>query len=259
MEMKIENLKQVEDNIKDYHSKDCISASGLKLIYKRSIYHYLNKEFKKTPAMDLGNAAHILLYEGLEKFEKEYFVLPKLDMRKKDDKELKKELINKNIGKESVSNDQYKILMKLYVNLNNYEDALFFTQGKYEVSHYGTYEGIPVRVRPDCMGKDWISDIKTCQDSSPREFKNTIWKFSYMVQAVFYCDMLGYDARSFRFIACETNPPYTVQHYALSDEMIEVGREGWKKAFHYWKKYVLENKISYFHGYDKTSDNAIIL
>ena len=41
--------------------------------------------------------------------------------------------------------------------------------------------------------------------------------------------------------------------------MIEVGREGWKKAFHYWKKYVLENKISYFHGYDKTSDNAIIL
>ena len=80
-----------------------------------------------------------------------------------------------------------------------------------------------------------------------------------MVQAVFYCDMLGYDARSFRFIACETNPPYTVQHYALSDEMIEVGREGWKKAFHYWKKYVLENKISYFHGYDKTSDKAIIL
>ena len=217
MEMKIENLKQVEDNIKDYHSKDCISASGLKLIYKRSIYHYLNKEFKKTPAMDLGNAAHILLYEGIERFEKEYFVLPKLDMRKKDDKELRTQLINKNIGKESVSNDQYKILMKLYVNLNNYEDALFFTQGK--------YEGIPVRVRPDCMGKDWISDIKTCQDSSPREFKNTIWKFSYMVQAVFYCDMLGYDARSFRFIACETNPPYTVQHYALSDEMIEVGKK----------------------------------
>jgi hypothetical protein len=259
MEMKIEKLECVNDNIKDYHSKDCISASGLKLIYKRSIFHYLNKEFKKTSAMDLGNAAHILLYEGLEKFGEEYFVLPKLDMRKKDDKELKKDLEFRNKGKKSISNDQYKILMNLYTNLDNNKDALFFTKGKYEISHYGTYEGIPVRVRPDCMGEDWISDIKTCQDSSPREFKNTIWKFSYMVQAVFYCDMLGYDPKKFRFIACETNAPYTVQHYALSEDMIKVGRDGWKKAFHYWKQYVQENKITYFEGYDKTLDNAIII
>ena len=48
MEMKIEKLECVNDNIKDYHSKDCISASGLKLIYKRSIFHYLNKEFKNV-------------------------------------------------------------------------------------------------------------------------------------------------------------------------------------------------------------------
>lgn len=259
MEMKIENLKRVEDNITDYHSKDCISASGLKLIYKRSIYHYLNKEFKKTPAMDLGNAAHILLYEGIGQFEKEYFVLPKLDMRKKADKELKQDLLKRNNTKQSISNEQYKILMNLYANLDNNKDALFFTKGKYEISHYGTYEGIPVRVRPDCMGEDWISDIKTCQDSSPREFKNTIWKFSYMVQAVFYCDMLGYDPKKFRFIACETNSPFTVQHYALSEDMITVGRDGWKKAFYFWKKYIKENKITYFEGYDKTTDNAIII
>ena len=80
MEMKIEKLECVNDNIKDYHSKDCISASGLKLIYKRSIFHYLNKEFKKTSAMDLGNAAHILLYEGLEKFGEEYFVFSSIKL-----------------------------------------------------------------------------------------------------------------------------------------------------------------------------------
>ena len=45
----------------------------------------------------------------------------------------------------------------------------------------------------------------------------------------------------------------------LSEDMIKVGRDGWKKAFHYWKQYVQENKITYFEGYDKTLDNAIII
>ena len=52
----IEKCKTKQDNIKDYHSQDCISASGLKLIYQKSVGHYLKKQFKKTPAMILGVA-----------------------------------------------------------------------------------------------------------------------------------------------------------------------------------------------------------
>ena len=261
MEMKIEKLKIVYDNITDYHNKDCISASGLKLIAKKnySVQHYLQKEYKTSAAMELGKAAHVLLLEGMAEFDKQYFALPKLDLRKKPDKEIKASIETRNQLKESVSADVYFKLCTMYDNLQNDDDAYPYTKGKYEVSHYGEYLGVPVRVRPDVLGNDWISDLKTCQDASPKAFKRDIWNYGYNIQATFYCDMLGYDVTKFRFIAAETNAPYAIQLYGLSDEMIEFGRLGWQTAFHYWKQYLKSGKITKYIGDNVAKDGAILL
>lgn len=259
--MKIKKLQKAKDDIKVYHSKNCISASGLKTIALNdfSVQHYLNKEFKKSDAMELGIAAHILLLEGLTEFENQYFVLPKLDLRKTENKKLKAEIEEKNSLKQSLSNDNYIKLIKMYDNLQDKADTLYYCKGDYEISHYGTYCDVDVRVRPDCMTKDWISDLKTCQRSNIKSFRNDVYKYAYHIQATFYCDMLGYDPKKFRWIAAETNAPFAVQHYGMTDKMIEYGRNGWQKAFHYWKEYVDKNIVSSYIGTDVADDGAILI
>jgi hypothetical protein len=48
-------MKVIKDSNDQYHSHDSISASGLKTIYKKSVYHLINQQFKETPAMALRN------------------------------------------------------------------------------------------------------------------------------------------------------------------------------------------------------------
>ena len=168
--MLIKNLKKIKDDIKEYHSKECISASGLKQIFQKncSVYHYLNKEQFKSKAMSLGIATHILLYEGLDNFSKEYFVLPKLDLRKKDDKLLKESLMNKNIGKSPISNDDYKIILGIYENHQKNDLSLKYSKGDIEVSHYGTYNNIEVFHREET---ETIPKCSFCNIECPIDLK----------------------------------------------------------------------------------------
>ena len=50
-------LTTKKDTNQEYHAHDSISASGLKMIYKKSVYHHLHSKYKDTPAMSLGSAA----------------------------------------------------------------------------------------------------------------------------------------------------------------------------------------------------------
>lgn len=255
----IEKAKTIQDDIKEYHSKECISASGLKLIYQKSVGHYLQKEYKKTPAMELGVQVHDILQFGLEKFHEVYFVLPKLDMRVKKNKEFIEDLISQHSDKTEITNDNYKKCLAIYTNAKNNPDVMPYLDGIHELSHYGTYNGVEVRVRPDTIGKGWISDIKTCQDNAPYAFKSTINKYAYHVQAVFYCDMLGFHPKDFRFISAETNAPYHVDLHGMTEEQINKGRDGWKKAFYYWKNYLETKEITWYEGYERADDGALIV
>ena len=256
----IQNLQTKTDSIQDYHSKKCISASGLKLIFKKSVYHYLNKKPIQSKSLDLGIATHIMVYEGYEEFLKQYFIMPKLDLRRKEDKEIKEKLLKKADGKILLSQDDDTIIRGIYENHIRSEIAQKYSNGDIEISHYGQYEGIDVRVRPDCIARDrsWISDVKTCQDSSPRAFRMDLYKWSYHLQAVFYCDMIGVDPLNFRFIACETNYPYQVQVYSLSEDLVEKGREGYRSAFKYWKMYLNDGIVPGFIG-EYNKDGSIII
>jgi hypothetical protein len=85
-----------------------------------------------------------------------------------------------------------------------------------------------------------------------------VLKYRYDIQAAFYCDALGFDPKEFRFIAVETNHPFSIEVYGLSDEMIELGRNGnaykmgYKQALDNWKFYK-ETDVAL--GYDSTNRN----
>ena len=48
---------KVESN-EQYHSNTNISASGLKTIFKKSVYHYLNQKPFSSSSLELGSAIH---------------------------------------------------------------------------------------------------------------------------------------------------------------------------------------------------------
>ena len=250
-----------QDSNEVYHSHNSISASGLKTIYKKSVFHYINKEqFTSTPAMNFGSAVHSAL---LEPDKKEILALPeKINLRTKKDRDFKAKLIEDNKDKIIISHDEKKYLEQIVDNVNSNSLAMKLLNGldEIEYSYYGSIDEVDVRVRPDGLKRNrHIIDIKTCQDASPKAFRNAIYNFSYHLQACFYSEALGYDPASFRFIAIENKYPFDVAVYSLSDELIERGKTAWRIAFNAWSNYIKDNKVSGFNWDDINNDGSLIV
>jgi|TARA_R110000823_G_scaffold309869_1_gene434420 exodeoxyribonuclease VIII len=253
-------MKTGFDTNEFYHSAPGISASGLKTIYKKSVYHFLNQKPFESTAMALGSAVHCAMLEP-ELYYKDYHVMPKIDRRTKAGKEAFEIETKKSDGKILLSLEDHEKITSILNNFRNHDLAQNYCKGEIELSHYSKHENIDVRVRPDVLNRvqNFISDVKTCQDNSPNAFKRDVYKYGYHLQCAFYSDMLGVPAENFRFIAVETNYPFSVEVYGLSTEMIEQGRNGWKRAFNDWKIYVETGIISGFIWNDFNKDGSLIL
>lgn len=251
-------MRTANDTNEKYHSSAGISASGLKTIYKKSVRHHIDRKPFESAAMALGSAVHAAMLEPNTFFD-DYHVMPKIDRRTKEGKEAYLVEQKKAEGKMLITPDDYEKINSILDNFRNDDLAQKYCKGVIELSHYGKHEGLDVRVRPDCLNKvqGFISDVKTCQDNSPMAFKRDVYKYAYHLQAAFYMDMIGVD--EFRFIAVETNYPYTIEVYTLSDEMIEQGRKAWKAAFADWKLYVETGIISNHIWHEFHDDGSKIL
>ena len=97
------------DSNADYHSKQSISASGLKEISKTSPSAYLKKEWQETEALAIGTAIHTIILEP-EKFSDEIYVMPDLNLRTKAGKEEKQEHIKNAENKTIISETNYELV-----------------------------------------------------------------------------------------------------------------------------------------------------
>lgn len=255
-----QKLKVVFDSNEQYHSSPGISASGLKSIHKKSVYHFLNQKPFESSSMALGTAVHCAMLEP-DLYYKEFHVMPKIDRRTKSGKEQYLAEQEKANDKKIVAFDDHQKITAILNNFRDNELAQKYCKGEIELSHYTEHEGIKVRVRPDCLNRveNFISDVKTCQDNAPMAFKRDIYKYGYHLQCAFYSDMLGIPAQNFRFIAVETNYPFSVEVYGLSDEMIDQGRNAWKRAFNDWKIYKETGIVSGYIWNDFSEDGSLIL
>jgi len=251
-------MKKIKDTNDEYHSHKSISASGLKIIYKKSVYHYLNSIFKMTDAMNFGSAVHSALLED----SNDIAVLPEFNARTKEGKKIKQDFFDNNKGKIIIKQEEQEAIEKIKKNFNGHSLAKSLVQRltETEVSYYGTIDKVPVRVRPDGIkDNDYIIDIKTTMDASPRYFKSQMYNFAYHLQACFYSEALGYDPAKFRFITIENKYPYTVEVFAMSEDMIEYGRDAWRIAFNSWKEYLETNNVGSFYWEQFNKDGSLIL
>jgi exodeoxyribonuclease VIII len=256
-------MRKVFDTNEEYHKHKCISASGLKMIYKNSVKYYMNKVVKSTTAMDYGTAVHTALLEGETQFFNDFYIMPKINRRTKEGKALYAEHLEKSQNKKIIDDDQWTLIQCIMDDLQSPQKKhiLPFLEGEKELSHYGSMHGVECRVRPDCINytEGFISDIKTCQDTSPEAFRYDIFKWCYHIQATFYSDFVGIDPKYFYFITImsqmrekdDKKYPYVdCQLNKLDDKFIELGRDCYKKALSSWKLYLeknIENGYIYPH------------
>lgn len=251
---------KVESN-ENYHSnKRHMSSSGLKKIHSKSVYHYLNQKPYTSAAMSVGTMIHTAILEP-ENFDKNYHVMPKVNRKYKEGKELYAKHLELAKGKEVISDEDKEMVDAILTNFNNNATAVHFNEGVKELSFYSELEGVQVKVRPDCYNKEmsFMSDPKTCQDNSPKAFKRDVYKYGYHLQAAFYSDVVGIDPKDFVFTAIETKYPFSVECYSLSEDMIEEGRGAYMKALLDWKEYLETGIVKGYDGYHRNESGIIIL
>lgn len=252
-------MRKVFESNAVYHSSNDISASGLKDIFSQSVNYKLTRKNKETDAMRFGTAVHDLLQEGKKEFLRRYYFMPKLDLRTKAGKEVKAEHLK--IAKDRIVFDsqQGRDLFWILDNFLKNKLAVHYATGIIEQSHYLEFEGVPVRVRPDCHSDTWISDIKTTREPNKFDFKREVNFRNYDLQACFYSDCLGYDPKHFRFIAIRNTYPFDNGVYSLNEDQISRGRYKYEKALREWKHYLDTGEALGFYSDETNKDGSIIL
>lgn len=245
---------KIEETNEMYHQRAEVSSSALKTIYKKSVWHWVNQTRTQTKSFTIGTDIHDILQDP-KYFEQNFVALPEgLNLRFKKDKELKAELEAEHPNKRLIKQEEWQMYKSILENYNDNLNAQEYMYGHIELSHLDTIDGLGVRVRPDCVAKDytWMSDIKTCQDNSPEAFRREAYKYAYPLQAQFYCMVCGVPIDEFRFITVETKAPYNIAVYAMSDEMIDWGLNALKKA---WKEYKFFKETGAALGYIRDDIN----
>jgi exodeoxyribonuclease VIII len=249
--------------IDEYHASEGLSASAIKLLLecpKKYWYEYLNPskhlhDSKESRCLVIGQALHTKVLEPYA-FNNRFYTWPahleKIDRRTKKGKEEFNNILNINQGKtylnanemEQVqsmvdavfSNRDYNNIMSHKEN-THIETSLYFKHKNYDVL---------LKSRPDLFNDFMVLDLKTTLNASEEDFKKSIYKYGYHIQAALALDALEHicpqaTKREFVILAVEKLPPYLTAVYVLDNESIEIGREKYKQGIGIYKE-CLRNK-----------------
>jgi exodeoxyribonuclease VIII len=231
----VNQVQYIKDTFSEYlGKKDHISASDIKNFLKSPKYYYWNK-YLKTEKEDgrhfaIGSAIHELILEP-QLFLSNYIVMPKVDRRTKDGKLQYEQFMIEAQGKTMLDSDEMVMITEMVKNATDNKTFMALLENSHrELSCYLVDDktGLKLKVRPDILPqtKSTIIDIKSCIDSSPKKFKSDVYSYGYSLSAAYYCDLLKRE--NYIFAAIEKSQPYQTSLYALSDEMMEYGRQQYR-------------------------------
>lgn len=249
-----------DQNEADYFKVEALSASGCKHLL-RSAAHY--KAWRDTPkeptnAMKLGTASHGLILEP----ELTHFIVqpPHIDRRTKAGREEYDALVDEAERRRLpiISYDDAikaeEIRDAVYANPHAMNLLL---EAQTEVPHFWRSNECDVNckakldaIRPDIGA---VIDIKTTRDASVAGFTRAIFNMFYHLQAAHYAEAYammheGAFPTNFYFIAVETEAPYAVGVYNLSQSSIELGMRMRNLAAERYKR-AIESGI--WQGYEE--------
>ena len=241
--MKIESLKNFASEQRgqaliykdipneDYHAGVGISSSYIRR-FGQSQLHAIEHKQESTPNLKFGTAAHALIVEGQEAFDKEVRVLtgsPYTKAYKEEKAEYEEQ------GFIVLKEDDVKLIQSMKDSMVYEGNAYLNAKGKVaEASIYWYEEDVLCKCRPDMLcpplkepnsdNKIVIIDYKTTISCEPFAFNKSVKKYGYDMQAAWYrrgLSMAGYDVKDFVFIAQEKVHPYASKVFRITKEQMD--------------------------------------
>ena len=220
-----------------YHakSKDYLSSHQLADFRKCPLLFYRKKQGLITeddrPAYLVGRAAHTLILEGQEKFDREYAVggpiNPKTGQPYGPTTKAFAEWAQ-TIGKEILTDSQYELVTNMHLSVVQHEVAqTLLADGIAEGVVRTQYCGVPCQIRLDWYDPVFgIVDLKTCDDLT--WFESDARRFGYVYQLAFYRAVLA-EVMGIVFpvhlIAVEKKVPYRSGVWKISNESLGLAQK----------------------------------
>jgi len=218
-----------------------LSSTDLRRLL-RSPAHYRNPQKLESPALAFGSLAHAFVLEP-HVAEARYRPRADVDGRTKEGKAVRdwEASLAAQQGIQFVSRSDYDAAVSIASAVRTHLGASALIAGGMAEAA-GICDGfcdVNVRIKPDYRTDKYIVDLKTTTDARPDAFVRSVVNFGYEVQAAFYVDVAqAIDGlkRDFYWVAVEKDAPYAVAVYKASDEMLERGRQQYRKAIDLYKE-----------------------
>jgi hypothetical protein len=231
---------------KDYHAGPGLSSTGVKNLLK-SPAHFKLKD-KPTDAMEFGTALHLAVLDR-EAFDatKDVFDGASRQSKAWDQHEAK-----------AVAEGRLPILAKELIKIeaicNSFAKSRTWAglvrNSEREIAAFVQEEGAAARksMADVINAEGFISDIKTTSMSlaDPTAFWRAIHDFGYHISGAYYLDVwsraLAAKLTTFIIAAAETNPPYGIRFYPLSERMLDIGRREMQRGVARYETCLDENR-----------------
>jgi hypothetical protein len=209
--------------------------------------------------MRFGTAAHSLLVEGQEAFDKEVWVISGSPYTKAY-KEEKTE--QEALGYIVLKEDDASVIFDMKKNMIYEGNAYLDAKGKVAESSFYWYEDdVLCKCRPDLIcppldntdSKDEIVivDYKTTQSVEPYTFAKSVKKFRYDLQAAYYrrgMEAAGYKVTDFVFVAQEKTYPYASKVFRMTKEQMDFGWSIMETYLEDFKEYKKGKPLSIYNS-----------
>ena len=268
--MKIESLKNFASEQRgqaliykdipneDYHAGVGISSSYIRR-FGQSQLHAIEHKQESSPNLKFGTAAHALIVEGQEAFDKEVRVLtgsPYTKAYKEEKAEYEEQ------GFIVLKEDDVNLIQSMKDSMVYEGNAYLNAKGKVaEASIYWYEDDVLCKCRPDMLcpplkepnsdNKIVIIDYKTTISCEPFSFNKSVKKYGYDMQAAWYrrgIQMAGYDVEDFVFIAQEKVHPYASKVFRITKEQMDFGWTMMESYLSDYKEYQKGKPLSIYNS-----------
>lgn len=232
----------------EYHDSAGISRSSIKEFAKTPRHYwnkYLNPRYIKqqqSNEMIFGSAFHCYVLE-YEKFCSEYFVAENFDKRTKAGKEGYLNMIAISKGKILIERDEMDLITSMEKSIMSDPQAKeLIKDAQYEASIYWVDPETQLlcKCRPDILHDNFIVDLKTTKDASPRSFQRDFYNYGYPLQLAMMHEgvkhVLGRNITNFIDLAVEKSDPYLSAIYPIDESALQFGIE----QFHFYLRKMKE-------------------
>ena len=268
--MKIESLKNFASEQRgqaliykdipneDYHAGVGISSSYIRR-FGQSQLHAIEHKQESSPNLKFGTAAHALIVEGQEAFDKEVRVLsgsPYTKAYKEEKAEYEEQ------GFIVLKEDDVNLIQSMKDSMVYEGNAYLNAKGKVaEASIYWYEDDVLCKCRPDMLcpplkepnsdNKIVIIDYKTTISCEPFAFNKSVKKYGYDMQAAWYRRgllMAGYHVEDFVFIAQEKVHPYASKVFRITKEQMDFGWTMMESYLSDYKEYQKGKPLSIYNS-----------